>query len=563
MVGFDFGDPFEELQASSLVAVWAAASAVSAVGFLLATSTTTVSSAPAVSPAAAAGTKPSSVEIAPVTAPSEIIGPTSISAVSSAADQSGVSTVSEAASVVPSPTTEVSSVASSSSAAVQDSESSTVQYHSTPQRQTPSTAAETDITVNPASALLPLLQSLASQEPADTRSLNTAFTPATTTFPTLSPLTTPADVPTDDSQTPNLGVVVASQTVVPGSSITVGSGSSTTVIALYISGSNTVLQVGIHASTELATLMTPFNAAAAGPLPPIVVGSVTASLASVAASVPPTAPIFTVGSDTISADHSSHYMVAGQTLAPGYSVTIGSGSSATVVALQTSGRVTYLVVGSSTALLTTKPQPEIAPPLTLGSSLIKADSESQYIIRSQTLAPGHSITIGSGSSATVVALQTSEGSTYLVVGSSTALLTTTQAQPEIPPPLIIGSSLITADSKSQYIIGSQTLSPGGSAITVSGTIVSLAPGATELVVGTSSEGAVSGIGGYIWSGLGSTSGPTSAGPIATTPLKSGSASGAAASSGLAVQTTSPASRLDTSVWTLAIMACVVATWAHM
>lgn len=68
-----------------------------------------------------------------------------------------------------------------------------------------------------------------------------------------------------------------------------------------------------------------------------------------------------------------------------------------------------------------------------------------------------------------------------------------------PPPLTIGSSVITADSSSQYIIDSHTLVPGGSAITVSGTRISLAPGATELIAGSKTAIATSGsTGDSVW-----------------------------------------------------------------
>lgn len=70
---------------------------------------------------------------------------------------------------------------------------------------------------------------------------------------------------------------------------------------------------------------------------------------------------------------------------------------------------------------------------------------------------------------------------YAVVGTSTEALAVTS-----PPALTIGSQTITANSLSQYIIGAQTLTPGG-VITVSGTRIFLAQGGTDVVVGTSTE----------------------------------------------------------------------------
>ena len=50
------------------------------------------------------------------------------------------------------------------------------------------------------------------------------------------------------------------------------------------------------------------------------------------------------------------------------------------------------------------------------------------------------------------------------------------------PTLTIGNSVFTANSASQYIVGSQTLIAGGPAITLSGTPISLDAGGSELVI---------------------------------------------------------------------------------
>jgi hypothetical protein len=57
---------------------------------------------------------------------------------------------------------------------------------------------------------------------------------------------------------------------------------------------------------------------------------------------------------------------------------------------------------------------------------------------------------------------------------------------------------VTPNAQTEYIVGDgQTLVPGGPGITVSGTPVSLAPGATRVVVG----GSTAGLGSVILSGL--------------------------------------------------------------
>ncbi|CAF9910478.1 MAG: hypothetical protein ALECFALPRED_006607 [Alectoria fallacina] len=53
------------------------------------------------------------------------------------------------------------------------------------------------------------------------------------------------------------------------------------------------------------------------------------------------------------------------------------------------------------------------------------------------------------------------------------------------PVISIGNQPVTANSASQYIFGSKTLIPGGPAITVSGMTISLAPSGTQAVIGDS------------------------------------------------------------------------------
>ncbi|CZR54903.1 uncharacterized protein PAC_04788 [Phialocephala subalpina] len=177
----------------------------------------------------------------------------------------------------------------------------------------------------------------------------------------------------------------------------------------------------------------------------------------------------------------------------------------TIVAVQTSGSNTVVVVGgsiSSTLTPAAASAPAVTPALaiTIGSSTISANSASQYIIAGQTLIPGSSITLGSGISTTVIALQTSNSNTVLVVGSSSSTLV--KAVTTMPPPITVGSSVITADSASHYVIADQTLAPGGSGIVVGGTTISLASGGMQLIEGTKTIAEATGIGGVIWSILG-------------------------------------------------------------
>lgn len=180
------------------------------------------------------------------------------------------------------------------------------------------------------------------------------------------------------------------------------------------------------------------------------------------------APAFTVGGEVISANSASKYVVGGQTLTPGApAVTI----SGTRISLAPSG--TQVVVGSSTiGLGSTFTLP---PALTVGSQTYTADSKSEYTIAGQILTPGGPAVTVSGTR-----LSLAPGATQLVLGSSTIDLTPANT----PPPLTFGSRTFTANSASDYIIDGQTLIPGAPAITVSGTPISLAPTPSQAVIGS-------------------------------------------------------------------------------
>jgi hypothetical protein len=66
------------------------------------------------------------------------------------------------------------------------------------------------------------------------------------------------------------------------------------------------------------------------------------------------------------------------------------------------------------------------------------------------------------------------------------------------PLLTFGTQIITPDSLTRFVIGSQTVAPGSPGITVSGTPISVQVGGSAVVVGTSTEG----LGNWIISGLG-------------------------------------------------------------
>jgi hypothetical protein len=149
--------------------------------------------------------------------------------------------------------------------------------------------------------------------------------------------------------------------------------------------------------------------------------------------------------------------------------------------------------GPAPAEATTEAEP---PRVTIpaGSSNIVIDQDpsgANFVIGgSTTLTPGQTVTADD----IPIVVQTSEGRTAVVVGTTVVLLTANSYQPQItdapislapsalPPILTIGTETITPNAQTQYVVAGQTLAPGGAPLTISGTTFSLAPSATALVV---------------------------------------------------------------------------------
>lgn len=230
----------------------------------------------------------------------------------------------------------------------------------------------------------------------------------------------------------------------------------------------------------------------------LVVGSSTTTLAAVQhftfdASIP-TPAVFTFAGQTFSAS-SGNIIVQGQTITPGATVTFSSGSHATTARIQTdtAGR-TELIVGSSTTTLA----PNLAgyPETTAGATItfrgqVLTEVAGHLVVQGRTIMPGSSLTLGSGSQTTVVAMATdAAGHVELIVGSSTTVLPAI-AQPTNsakPTQFLLGGQVIT-ESAGEFIVQGHTITPGGSATLGSGrskTVVAVttdSAGHTELIVG--------------------------------------------------------------------------------
>lgn len=125
-------------------------------------------------------------------------------------------------------------------------------------------------------------------------------------------------------------------------------------------------------------------------------------------------------------------------------------------------------------IMSPNPLGSTPPVLTIGGNAYTANQASQYIIGGQTLSPG--------------------GSTILVNGAPYSLAPAAAPAPSIAgnlgavtssgnPVLTINGKAYTADSASQYVIGSQTLIPGGPTVTINNVPYSLPSNPTAVISG--------------------------------------------------------------------------------
>ena len=186
--------------------------------------------------------------------------------------------------------------------------------------------------------------------------------------------------------------------------------------------------------------------------------------------------VISIGGQSITADSSSNFVVGSQTIVPGAApVTINE------IPVSIAAPSSFVVVGGNTQKLDPL-RPAGAPAvLTIGGEPVTADSSSHFVIGSQTLAPGGVITV----SGTPISIGSSSG--FAVIGSNTQAIAGAPAPTAPPAVLTFNGQSVTANSNSQFVVGAQTLTPGGPAIIVSGTRLSVGPSGSVAVVGFSTQ----------------------------------------------------------------------------
>jgi hypothetical protein len=118
---------------------------------------------------------------------------------------------------------------------------------------------------------------------------------------------------------------------------------------------------------------------------------------------------------------------------------------------------------------------------------IFADSKTASSINSDTVSTGSSridandFTASYASSLSDVIVETSTVPLYIST-SKEPVATQTITTP--PPVMTLGIAKITANSNSDFVIADETITPGGPPVTISRIVLSVAPGALEVVVGS-------------------------------------------------------------------------------
>jgi len=309
------------------------------------------------------------------------------------------------------------------------------------------------------------------------------------------------------AMTPVLGVIVGSQTLLPGAAISVGGSTrtlkdgTTTVVDnvelsldahggyIVVDGTSTILvrppAITIGSSTLTAQAIA--NGVVVGthtimPDAAVVMDGKTLSLDSSQATLwvdgipmaisTPTPFVVKLGTETFTLQHGpgGGVIIDSQTLRPGSHVEI----SGTTVSLQ-SDAATLWVNGSPV------PLPQISPrrkpiSITLGSDTYTLEfTASGMLIGNYTLLSGRPITIAG----TELALS-SDTLTLFINGSALPLYPT-----PTPQPIPLAHTTLVPDSLTRFTFGTQTLSARGPAVTWNGTTWSIAveSGKTVLIVG--------------------------------------------------------------------------------
>lgn len=179
-----------------------------------------------------------------------------------------------------------------------------------------------------------------------------------------------------------------------------------------------------------------------------------------------------IGAQIMNANSLDQYITGSRSLSAGGIVTF----SGTEISLPPDSTEAVVEISTQYAISSSIPAVTSSPPfLATGARTTTANAQGPYIVNAHISPPGGIVT----SSGTRVSLASNGANA--VLGTSTEVLAITSSIA-----LTLGSTTVTPNAEDQYIINSQTLTPGG-IITISSTGISLVSDGANASVGTSTE----------------------------------------------------------------------------
>jgi hypothetical protein len=199
-------------------------------------------------------------------------------------------------------------------------------------------------------------------------------------------------------------------------------------------------------------------------------------------------PCLSFHGKTYTADSEGHFTIEGNTLSPGGApITVDS----TPLSLFPSATA-VMINGAATPLAMATPQPDLhssigasdLPVIALSGQDFTANNEGNYLIYGNTLIPGGpAITVDN------TPLSLFPSATALLMNGYPTPLAAARTTSQIggfqkaKASFTFHGSVYTSDAHGDYVCGSNTLVPGGPAITIDHTPVSLFPSATAILSG--------------------------------------------------------------------------------
>lgn len=199
-------------------------------------------------------------------------------------------------------------------------------------------------------------------------------------------------------------------------------------------------------------------------------GGLVVAGSTVALPVAPQPPLPTLGGQRIQTGPNSAIIIGGTTVTPG-SAPITIGGTTFSVPVNGGG----VVVNGNTMTIT--PAAAATPP-TVGGQQVQAGSNGAIVI-------GTDVIFAGGPAATIsgTVISALPGGSSVVVNGNTMPLAVAPA----PTPPVVAGQIVQTGPNGAIIIGGTTITAGGPAATISGTIVSVLPSGGGLVVGGSSS----------------------------------------------------------------------------